>query len=161
MIWMSVQVRNVPSTLLSTWISVWVRSPFGCGRQGHVQECLGGSGIGERLRVVVGGCQRVGALEDHGELPAAVLRIGCPGLGGGGHEAIAEGVLVPLHKTGDFGELSGALDGSVVEGGSRARVPASCYPGGRRTRILPAVESGVVVRPVSSHNERQSAGCPL
>jgi len=35
---------------------------LGCGYQGGVQECLGGSScIGKRLRVVAGGCQRVGA----------------------------------------------------------------------------------------------------
>src|SRR5262245_33495161 len=59
----------------ATGISVWVRSPFGCGRQGDVQERLGGSpGIGECRRVVAGGCQRVGALEDHGELLAEAFR---------------------------------------------------------------------------------------
>src|SRR2546429_547086 len=127
---MSSQVRNVPQTLLSTWISVWVRSPFGCGGQGHIQERLGGSpGIGERLRVVAGGCQRVGALEDHGELPAEALRVGCSGLGGNGHEAIAEGALVPLREAWGFRERSRALHGGLQDALRRA-APAAGRPGG-------------------------------
>jgi hypothetical protein len=118
--WAGAQVRNVPQTLLWTRISVWVRSPFTSGRQGYVQDRLGGSpGIREHLRVVGGGCQRVGALEDHRELPAEALRVGCSGVRGSGHEAIAEGKLVPLRETGDLRELSGALDDGVVEGAAR------------------------------------------
>ena len=32
-------------------------------------------------------------------------RVGCSGLGGGGHEAIAEGLLVPLREAGDLREV--------------------------------------------------------
>ena len=83
------------------WISVWVRSPFGCGRQGYVQECLGGPpGIGERLRVVAGGCQGVGAL------PFAMI----------GSAELLE--ALPRHDTAHAALLADILD--VVHGSSPA-----------------------------------------